>query len=220
MTQQAPTLQVRLESLPRELYDIIFDYTSTPTSRNGVVTVDAKFNGAAVSNVSRATNALLLERYNTCTVVGSIFQILHHLESFRGRGKLQNEIYDEIYTLTFTPDVSTFTIYGDFKTPKMSQIDAASAALYFSKCTFVGYLQSMVEWLQDIEHTPPVSSRNIRCYIIEDAEGWPSNETEQGKAIWMTVEVDRVEEDFGEDCCLDLPMYWTREEAMQGLQLS
>lgn len=85
-----PTLREGLESLPQELYDIIFDYTFTPPSRNGVVTVDAKFNGSAVSNVSRATNALLLKRYNTCTIVGSIWHILYRLESFRGRDDLKD----------------------------------------------------------------------------------------------------------------------------------
>ncbi|KXT10090.1 hypothetical protein AC579_8964 [Pseudocercospora musae] len=81
-------LRDHLGSLPRELYDIIFDYTFTPPSQNGVVTVDSSFKGAAASNVDRATNALLLERYSTCTVVGNSRHIIAGLKSFTGREKL------------------------------------------------------------------------------------------------------------------------------------
>ncbi|KXT10094.1 hypothetical protein AC579_8964 [Pseudocercospora musae] len=98
---------------------------------------------------------------------------------------LPQEIYDEIYSLTFTPDI---------------------------QCTFIGRLRDMVKWLQHIEHCPPANSGNIRCYLWEDPDRWAPYVTYSDKTISMTLEVEEVEADFGRGCCLCLPMYWTRQE--------
>lgn len=133
--------------------------------------------------------------------------------SLRARlDSLTQEIYDEIYTLTFTPEASEAVVDNPSRPPKMSQIDAVSAKLYFSHCSFVGYVSDMVQWLQRLTYTPPMS--NIRCYVMQQPEGMHgiNHISPYEKAMMMAWKMEYAEEQFGPDSCEGLFICWSREE--------